>query len=142
MHGPQSEFKPLEITIAMLTTEKLMLVSPKTISPQTSILEARLLMESEGTLQLPVLEEDRLVGIITDHDICLAIHAPLESEQSVADFMTADPITVSPDTPIYKAAQILGSYKFGALPVVDGDKLVGLITSSLLLAYFASNLDQ
>ena len=99
-------------------------------------------MESEGMIQLPVLQEDRLVGIITDHDICLAIHAPFESDQNVADFMTTDPITVAPETPIYRAAEILSAYKFGALPVVEGDKLVGLITSGLLLAYFASNLDQ
>jgi CBS domain-containing protein len=126
----------------MLTTEKLMLVQPKTVSPQTSILEAKFLMESEGTLQLPVLEGDKLVGIITDHDICLAIHAPAENKQSVADFMTADPIAVSPETPVFRTAQILSAYKFGALPVVEDEKLVGLITASLLLAYFASNLDQ
>lgn len=117
-----------------------MVANPISVSPDTPIKEARLLMEAAGTLQLPVLHQDKLVGIITDRDICVAIHAPVLTDQVVADFMTADPITVTPETPVYRTAQMLSAYKFGALPVVDGDKLVGLITSNLLLAYFASNL--
>ena len=136
------DFHPEGLATTMLTTNKLMMINPKSVSPVTPIKEARLLMEAEGTLQLPVIKQDKLVGIITDRDICLAIHAPVTSEQIVADFMTADPITVAPETPVFRTAQMLAAYKFGALPVVDGDELVGLITSSLLLAYFANNLGK
>lgn len=125
----------------MLTTEKLMLANPKSVSPETTIAEARLMMEAEGILQLPVLDEDKLVGIITDRDLCVAIHSPAVHQKLVLDFMTADPITVSPDTPIFRAAQIMSTYKFGALPVVAEEKLIGLITSNQLLAYFASKLE-
>ena len=128
--------------VAMLTTKRLMMIDPKSVAPDTPIKEARILMDAEGTLQLPVIKQDKLVGIITDRDICLAIHAPVINEQIVADFMTTDPLTVAPETPVYRTAQMLGAYKFGALPVVEGDRLVGMITSSLLLAYFANNLDR
>lgn len=99
-------------------------------------------METENTMQLPVLQQDKLIGIITDRDLCMAIHTTKQTDKIVADYMTSDPITVAPETPVYRTAQILSAYKFGALPVVDGDKLVGLITSSLLLAYFVSNLNE
>ena len=126
----------------MLTTEKLMLVNPKSVTPEAPIKDAMLLMETESMMQLPVLLHERLVGIITDRDICVAIYTPTVSNKIVADYMTADPVTVSPDTPIFRTAQILSTYKFGALPVVEGDKLAGLITSSMLLAHFANNFDK
>jgi CBS domain-containing protein len=126
----------------MLTTANIMQVNPRTVSPETPIKEARYLMETEGTLQLPVIGQNKLAGIVTDRDLCVAVHAPALNEKPVAEFMTADPITVAPDTPIYRAAQILSTYKFGALPVVEGEKLVGLITASQLLAFFASKMED
>ena len=126
----------------MLTTRELMLDNPKSVAPNASVKEARLLMESEGYMQLPVLHQGRLVGIITDRDLCISARYPIESTMTVEDCMTADPITVTPETPVFRTAQMLSTYKFGALPVVDGGKLVGLITTSLLLAYFASKWDR
>jgi CBS domain-containing protein len=51
--------------------------------------------------------------------------------------MTPDPMTVSPETPAYQAANMLSIYKFGALPVVDNGVLVGIITVTDFLDYFA-----
>ena len=125
----------------MLTTRDLMLENPKSIAPDSPVKEARQLMESEGYMQLPVIQRGRLVGIITKRDLCLAVHSPIENELIVQDCMTTDPITVAPETPIFRTAQMLCTYKFGALPVVDGEKPVGLITTSMLLAYFARKWD-
>jgi CBS domain-containing protein len=47
-------------------------------------------------------------------------------------------MTVTPDTPAYRAASMLSIYKFGAMPVVDGDALVGIITVTDFLDYFAA----
>ena len=132
----------LKAAIVMLTTKQLMLVNPISVSPTTPISEVRQLMESEGARQLTVLQDGKLVGIITDRDLCMAIHEYVQSSKVVADCMTPDPLTVSPDTPIYRAAQIMSTYKFSALPVIENERLVGLITSSLLLGYFASNLEN
>jgi len=126
----------------MITTKDLMLQNPISVEPDTPVRRARQIMESEGVMQLPVLSQGRLVGIITERDLCLAVHSPSESELTVGDCMTADPITVTSGTPIFRTAQMLSTYKYSALPVVDDDKLVGLITTSLLLAYFASKLNN
>lgn len=119
-----------------------MLINPKSVAPNTSVKEARQLMESEQYMQLPVMQENRLIGIITDRDLCLTLHSPIERDLTVQEYMTADPITVTPETPVFRTAQMLSTYKFGALPVVDGEELVGLITTILLLRYFASNWDE
>ncbi len=92
-------------------------------------------------MQLAVVHENSLIGIITARDLCLSLHSTHESELTVHDCMTADPITVTPETPVYRTAQMLSTYKFGALPVIDGKAVVGMITTSLLLRYFASKWD-
>ncbi len=96
-------------------------------------------MKEEGCRQLPVVVEgNRLVGLVTDRDVRLIINSPLILQENneeeaflstmVAEgFMTVNPITVTPDTPAYKAAEMLSIYKFGALPVVEGETLVGII---------------
>ena len=99
-------------------------------------------MQSKGYKQLPVLQQGKLVGIITERDLCISVHSPIKGDMTVGECMTADPITVTPETPIFRTAQMLSTYKFGALPVVNGEELVGLITTSLLLAYFASKWDN
>lgn len=123
----------------MLTVNDLMTVDPISISPETSLGRIIALMKKEGCRQLPVLEKGKLVGLVTDRDVRLILNSPLVLQEHwqeenfmktmVAEgFMTVNPITVTPDTPAYKAAEMLSIYKFGALPVVEGDTLVGIIT--------------
>ena len=126
----------------MLTTKDIMLDKPHSAAPDTAVAEARSLMESEGYKELPVTEQGRLVGIVTKRDLCIKVHSLNLNDMTVGDCMTADPLTVTPDTPIFRTAEMLSTYKFGALPVVEGEKLVGLITAGLLLAYFASKWDN
>jgi len=114
-----------------------MIDKPITVTPETSVQEAMSMMATKGCLQLPVMSRSKLVGIITDRDICLIVHSPILGDMTVGDCMTSDPVTVTPDTPAFRTAQILSTYKFGALPVVEGDELVGVITTIQLLEYFA-----
>lgn len=127
----------------------LMTLSPDTVDLETPIREVLMRMKEDGCRQLPVLDDDkRLVGIITDRDVRLAMNSPLILRErwqdetlldtvQAASCMTSDPITVTPDTPAYRAAEILSVYKFGALPVVDGDALVGIISVTDFLDQFA-----
>jgi acetoin utilization protein AcuB len=96
-------------------------------------------MKKEGCRQLPVVDDGKLVGLVTDRDVRLTLNSPLilQEQQEEEEFMevmvadsimTVSPITVTPDTPAYKAAEMLSIYKFGALPVVEGKVLVGIIT--------------
>ena len=132
----------------MLTVNDLMTSSPQTITPTASLREAVALMNAANNRQLPVLEDGALVGILTDRDIRLMVNSPLNlddpverihllEKHTVADCMTRNPVTIPPDTPIYRAAQLLSIYKFGSFPVVENGTLVGIITVTDLLNQMA-----
>lgn len=132
----------------MLTVNDLMTVIPNTVTPQSTLRQVIELMKIQACRQLPVLDDGKLVGIITDRDVRLVMNSPLVlhgrwQDEEILETMTADncmtpdPMTVSPDTPAYQAANLLSIYKFGALPVVDNEILVGIITVTDFLNYFA-----
>lgn len=110
-----------------------------TVTPETSIGAAFALMRDGHFRQLPVVEEGRLVGIVTDRDLRQATDSPLVlrekwyddfllEEIKVKSCMTAKPITVSPEAPLLDAVRLLRQFKFGGLPVVKDDTLVGIVT--------------
>ena len=132
----------------MLTVNDLMTIIPNTVTPQSTLRQVIEVMKTQSCRQLPVLENGKLVGIITDRDVRLVMNSPLilhgrwQDEEildniTAENCMTPDPVVVSPDTPAYQAAAMLSSYKFGALPVVDNGTLVGIITVTDLLNHFA-----
>jgi len=132
----------------MLLTRDLMTPEPDTVSPSATLREALALMNVADDRQLPVVDNGRLVGIVTNRDIRLALDSPLIDkdsfmrmqllhEHTVSECMTAYPVTVAPDTPVHKVAKILMNNKFGGLPVVEDGVLVGIITITDLLRQMA-----
>jgi len=86
--------------------------------------------------QVPVLDEDRqIVGIITERDVVSAARRknPAAADQRAADVMTQDVVTVTPGTSLDDAVEILCRERFGALPVVVGGHVVGILSSRDLL---------
>jgi CBS domain-containing protein len=134
----------------MLTVSDLMTVDPDTVRPETALDDVINMMKAERCRQLPVVDDNgHLVGIVTDRDVRLAMNSPmvlhgrrqsdvLASTATANRCMTPNPITVAPDTLAYRAAEMLSAYKFGALPVVDKDELVGIITVTDFLDRFAA----
>jgi CBS domain-containing protein len=120
----------------MLTVADLMTVRPVTVAPDTLVSNVAELMQREGYRQLPVVENGELVGIITDRDIRMVQRDGHFETATAESCMTPNPITVTSDTPAYRAATMLTVYKFGALPVVDQHSLIGIITVSDFLDYF------
>lgn len=111
------------------------------------------MMQSGGFRRLPVLEDGRLVGIITDRDLRLATNSPLVlREKWYSDFilesvkvkscMTPDPLTINPNAPIVEAARVMREKKFGGLPVVENDVLIGIVTVTDLLDYLIQLLER
>lgn len=133
----------------MLTVNDLMTVAPHTVTPQTPLREVINLMQEEECRQFPVVNiNGDLVGIVTDRDIRLILNSPIVlherwQDEALLDTMTVEscmtphPLTVSPETPAYHAAEMLSAYKFGALPVLDNGRLVGIITVTDFLDHFA-----
>ena len=132
----------------MLTTNDLMTIDPETVTPETPLRAVVTAMNRANIRQVLVVEGKKLVGIVTDRDVRLAVNSPLTAEEPVerlellngftaADCMTPNPRSVTPETPIHKVAQLLSMYKFGALPVTRNDELVGIITVTDLLNQMA-----
>ena len=117
-----------------------------TVTPETTLAEALRLTGQRGIRHLPVLDGDRLVGILSDRDLkrTMASSAPeLEAHEltlprrlRVEDAMTRTVITIGPAFPIETAASLMVREKIGALPVTDGDRLIGLVTETDVLRLF------
>lgn len=122
----------------MLTVNDLMTINPIVATPGMSLRSVWERMRREAVRQMPVIEAGRLVGIITERDIRLVLRSSQFEQLCVEAVMTEQPITVTPGTPAYRAAEMLRSYKFGALPVVEGRRLVGIITVSDFLGRVAT----
>ena len=108
-----------------------------TIDRNTTIQEAISLMKKHSIRHLPVIEEGRLVGLVTEGDMRQVFVASLIEELSIDDVMIKDPITVKVDTEIDDAARVIHYNKIGGLPVVDEDQgLLGIITVADIMAAF------
>jgi len=137
----------------MVTVNDLMTVIPNSVTLDTTLRNIIGVMKTEGCRQLPVLDNGKLVGIITDRDVRLVMNSPavlhgrwqdeeLLDKVTAESCMTANPITVTPETPAFRAAEMLSIYKFGALPVLENEALVGIITVTDFLDYAAKILAQ
>jgi acetoin utilization protein AcuB len=137
----------------MITVNDLMTVIPSSVSPNTSMRTVIGVMKTEGCRQLPVLDNGKLVGIITDRDVRLVMNSPVVlhgrwQDEELLDNVTAEscmtpnPISITPNTPAYRAAEMLSIYKFGALPVLENDTVVGIITVTDFLDYAAKLLTE
>ncbi len=133
----------------MLTVADIMTANPVTATLEMPLQEAIRLMKHHNCRQLPVVVKDRLVGIITDRDVRLAMNSPFVLHErsddeallhnvTIADCMTSDPLTVDADAAASLAADLMNSYKFGGLPVIREGKLVGIVTvTDILRSYIA-----
>jgi acetoin utilization protein AcuB len=125
--------------------------SPVTVSPATSVAKARDVMLYRRIRHLPIVDDGRLVGIVTDRDIRTVQPSPATSfsvgeirflfdKLKVSEVMTRSVVTVDPEEPLAEAVRLLLDNKFGALPVVEGQALVGILTELDLLRAFGSSL--
>jgi len=117
---------------------------PITVNPTTPVSEAQELMQRKRIRHLLVMEGERLVGIITDRDIRLNLPSPATSlsvwevnylltRLTVGEVMTRHVITTRPDRPVAEAVRLLLEHKIGALPVVEDEHVLGIITETDLL---------
>ncbi len=130
---------------ATLSVKDYMTSNPQTLSPQDTLLDADLLVRRAGIRHLPVVEDGRLVGLITERDVRRYAPSILDStpeeynrifeSTKIATVMTKEVTTIAPSAPLAEAANMLVAQHRGCLPVMDGETLVGIVTRRDLLRF-------
>ncbi len=121
--------------------------NPITVTPDTPVPEAIRLMQEKGFRRLPVVNRDRLVGIVTDRDLKEAMPSKattlsiweinyLIAKMPISEVMASPVITVEADRPLEDAALLMEERKIGGLPVLEDGRLVGIITITDVLKAF------
>ena len=106
--------------------------NPSSVDASASVVEAAKLMGDEGIGSLPITDDGKLVGMITDRDITTAVVAKGADPgtTSVGDVCSRDPVTVEPDKDLEDAVQLMSSNQVRRLPVVENGKLVGIVAQA------------
>ena len=112
----------------------LMTSDPATVRPEDACARAATLMREEDCGSLPVTKDARLVGIVTDRDIVIrAVAAGRDPKTTpVSEVMSADPITIAPDTDADEAAKTMAEFQVRRLPVVEDGRLLGIVVTAQL----------
>jgi CBS domain-containing protein len=106
---------------------------PRCVTPETPVSEAARLMKSEDVGSLPILDGDRLIGIVTDRDIVLQAVAEEKDPRGmpVREVASQDLVTVGQDEDLSEALNRMASNQVRRIPVVDeDDRLVGIVTQA------------
>ena len=117
---------------------------PQTLGMKSTLLDAVLLLRRSELRHIPILDNDRLVGVLSDRDVArwapsmATSVSPQEynrvfEETPVSKVMTRNPISVSPDAPLAEAVNLMYKHRLGCLPVLEAGRLSGIITVTDML---------
>lgn len=126
---------------------------PKTVNEDDPVKTAVMLVVENRIRHLPVVRGDSLVGIISDRDLKRAMpsivagataeeYQAFMEETSVEQAMTANPIACAPDTDLVDLVREFCRKKVGAIPVLEGDRLVGIVTQTDMMQAFLRLLEN
>lgn len=114
-----------------LTADDIMIKDPVTASPTELVASGKIKMMRQGIGGLPVVDSEGMVGIITHRDTILAGKRAMKIE--IRDIMTRDILAIRRDTGFYEIVSIMKKTGYQRLPVLEGKKLVGLVTQSCVI---------
>ena len=106
--------------------------NPTTCEPSATLVDAAKVMAREDIGPVPIVENGRLVGIVTDRDIIVRAVAEGRDVTSttVKDVASKDLVTVTPDEDLDRALQLMGQRQVRRIPVVEGDQVVGIVSQA------------
>jgi CBS domain-containing protein len=100
-----------------------------TVAPEDTLGEVATKMVDRGVGSVVVTDFGRVIGVLTERDIMRAVAARTHSSDTrVREWMTADPITATADMLVEDAAQTMFDHGFRHLPVVEGDRAIGIVS--------------
>lgn len=100
------------------------------VNREDTVERAAQMMKEYNVGSIPVVSENKIVGIVTDRDIVLRSAAEGENieRQQVKDIMTSNPVVGKPDMDVHEAASLMSDRQIRRLPIVDKDNLVGIVS--------------
>ena len=106
--------------------------NPRSIGASASVVEAARLMRDEHIGSLPITDDEKLVGMITDRDITTRVVAEAADPKatSVGDVYSQDLVSVEPDRDVEEAVQLMARHQVRRLPVVENGRLVGMVAQA------------
>lgn len=111
-----------------MNVRDVMTSNPRTVSPGDSIQVAARIMKEEDVGVVPVVENGRTVGIVTDRDIVIRAVAEGGSDRAVREIATTDLVFVKPDSSTREAEKLMSDRQVRRLPVVENGRLVGIVS--------------
>ena len=112
-----------------MNVRDVMTTNPRCVSPNDSIQIAARIMKEEDTGVVPIVENGRPVGVITDRDIVIrAVADGSQANQPVREIASGDLVCATPDMSTREATRIMSERQIRRLPVVEGDRLVGIVS--------------
>jgi CBS domain-containing protein len=103
---------------------------PKTLSPSMTAEDAAGLMAKYDVGVIPIVDAETLVGLVTDRDLVVRVLAARQdpAEVLLRSIVTKEPVTVTPDTRLSEARDLMQEHRVRRLPVVKADRLVGIVS--------------
>ena len=113
------------------TVQDFMTQQPQSIESKETVQKARDLMSQRGVRHLPVTRDGALVGILSEREVNLTsgVESIDPSQLLVIDVCSEDPYQVTPDTPLWQVAQVMGDKCYGSALVVEDGRLAGIFTT-------------
>jgi CBS domain-containing protein len=106
-----------------------MTLNPRTVTPSDTIQNAACIMRDEDTGVVPVVENGRTVGMVTDRDIVVrAVADGSATTRPVSEIVTSAVVAATPDMSTREAAQLMSEHQIRRLPVIEGERLVGIVS--------------
>ena len=109
-----------------------MTAEPRSIGKSVSVVEAARLMREQDIGSLPITDDEKLVGMITDRDITMRVVAEAADPKvtAVEDVFSRDLISVEPDKDLEEALRLMARHQVRRLPVVENGRLVGIVAQA------------
>jgi CBS domain-containing protein len=112
-----------------MNIREVMTPNPRSVSPNDSIQNAARIMRDEDAGAVPVVDNGRAIGIVTDRDIVVRVVAEGgQLNRPVRDIVTSALVSATPDMSTREAAALMSEHQIRRLPVVENDRLVGIVS--------------
>ena len=112
-----------------MNVRDVMTPNPQTVSPDDTLEQAARIMRDQDTGAVPVVQDGRPIGILTDRDIVVRAVADGDtSTRAVRDVVSRQLVSVSPDSSTNEATELMSAYEVRRLPVVENERLIGIVS--------------